>query len=126
MVTLRNSLRGICCGWSKRSFSAVTLAPRPQRPFRHRIIFCLKADENSALAWVCQIREKTSASLRARLILLVVIGGAAIRDQLQLAEALGYTFKVKGHVVSTTIAFASRFKAVHMVLPTWSNVLRHA
>ncbi|KAF8525666.1 Metalloenzyme, LuxS/M16 peptidase-like protein, partial [Gautieria morchelliformis] len=64
-----------------------------------------KADANSALAWVCQIGEKTSASLRARLILLVVIGGAAIHDQLQLAEALGYTFKVQAHVGSTTIAF---------------------
>ncbi|KAF8520990.1 Metalloenzyme, LuxS/M16 peptidase-like protein [Gautieria morchelliformis] len=63
-----------------------------------------KADENSGLAWVCQIGEKTSASLRARLILFELIGGASIHDQLS-AEALGYTFKITAHVGSTTIAF---------------------
>ncbi|KAF8525658.1 Metalloenzyme, LuxS/M16 peptidase-like protein, partial [Gautieria morchelliformis] len=64
-----------------------------------------KADENSGLAWLCQIGEKTSAPLRARLILFVMIGRASIHDQLQLAEALGYTFKIKAHVGSATIAF---------------------
>ncbi|KAF8493542.1 Metalloenzyme, LuxS/M16 peptidase-like protein [Gautieria morchelliformis] len=64
-----------------------------------------KADENSGLAWVCQIGEKTSAPLRARLILFTAIAATSISDQLRFTEALGYTFKVKCLVGSTTIAF---------------------
>ncbi|KAF8493539.1 Metalloenzyme, LuxS/M16 peptidase-like protein [Gautieria morchelliformis] len=65
---------------------------------------CNFADENSALAWVCQIGEKTSAPLRARLILFAAIATSPICDQLRYREALRYTCNIQ-LVGSTTIAF---------------------
>ncbi|KAF8479389.1 Metalloenzyme, LuxS/M16 peptidase-like protein [Gautieria morchelliformis] len=72
-----------------------------------------KADENSGLAWVCQIGEKTSAPLRARLTLFARFARTLLSGQLQMAEALGYTFKIKVHGGSTTAFRVSIQSSTH-------------